>query len=775
LAQRLVQDISDLGIELGFSVRTTGQCKQMIQRDPVILTSLLEARFLVGSVNLYRNYSDVIKRTLRRRTDHLIREIEESRKEERAKYGDTVHLLEPNVKRSRGGLRDIQLLRWVGGVKYGYVDPNFLQRSGFLSNDDYRTLRKAIEFLLRLRNELHFHADNARDILTRSEQKRIAEVRGYQGRDGLLGVEEFMQEYFEHSEAVRHVVSHFVSGARWHRGTAAEFLGRMTSRNVKGDFRIGPRHIVATRQGLLKVTTRALDVLRLIELASQTNRRIDHPTWEAIRNRMIQFDDIQVDEEAITLFKSMMARPEGLGRVLRRLHELRVLEKLIPGFSHARCLLQFNEYHRYTVDEHSIRAVERATDFSDDNSVLGKTYREIKNKSLLHLALLVHDLGKGFPEDHSEVGATIAEQVADNLTLNQADAELLRFLVHRHLMLSHLAFRRDTSDETLVISHAAEIGSPEVLRMLFVLTCADLAAVGPGVLNQWKLEVLTSLFQRLMHHVSGDEVTDSAVDWVSHLRTEVRKKVSSEPDREALERHIDQLPLAYLEGPSSEWIVDDLRKLNNIAPANVIAWGRYIPERQVAEYSVSANESNLPGVFHRLTGALTSMGLRILSAEIHSLADNMLLDRFDVQDDHYQNEPPKERFDAVSKALVQSLTDEAKPVFKKRWNAEPTSSNLTDLPTKVRIDNSTSDHYTIIDVFTHDRIGLLYTISETIFNLGLSVHHAKIGTYLDQVVDVFYVTDSQQQKIQDEDWLSHVKTTLLNAIDTKQAHSPPSA
>jgi [protein-PII] uridylyltransferase len=679
-----------------------------------------------------------------------------------------VYLLEPNIKRSRGGLRDLQLVRWVGFACYGQHEPKILEQGGHLCQQDYRGLRKAQDFLLRLRNELHFFAEAGCDNLSRSEQIRLSELYGFKGKEGLLPVEQFMQTYFSHTSTVREVVANFVDGARWRHPRLRRCAALLSSHRVEGDFRAGPVYISATRSGLHKVQRRLAEVLRLMDLASRYNCRIDHPTWQAIRSAMMSRDDWKVDREAAERFLSFLSHPNQLGRLLRRLHELRVLGKLIPGFEHVRCLLQFNEYHKYTVDEHSIQAVERATEFIQGDSILSQAYRGIKRKHIFHLALLVHDMGKGYAEDHSDLGSRLALKVAETLYLDERDTETLRFLVHRHLMLSHLAFRRDTSDESVVLEHSAEIGSPAMLRMMFVLTCADLAAVGPGVLNQWKQDVLTQLYVRMMDQLSGG-ISLTAPPRLEARRRELIEQTQNRPHAQWLRLLIESLPPAYLDGPSRATILEDLDKLHRLPRDQAIAWGRFLPERNAVEYTVGVYEDNLQGIFHRLTGAISSQGMEILAADIHSLADRLCLDRFYVQDNDFRGQPPEERLHSVSQALVKSLLDDSgkTPTFRRMWHRHvaPGRPRLTALPTKVKIDNTTSDLYSIVDVFTHDRPGLLYNIARTLFELNLSVATAKIGTYLDQVVDVFYVTEASGEKLQQEERINQVRSALLQAID----------
>ena len=768
IARRLVQDLSDVGLDLGFSVRTTREAYQMAKKDPVIFTSLVESRFLTGSEPLFSKYFDRFRRWSARSAKSLIKTIENSRLAERRRYGETVYLLEPNVKRSRGGLRDIHLLRWIGFAKYGAADPESLRRMGLLSPQDHGKLRAALNFLLRLRNDLHFHASTSQDVLTRPEQLRLAELYEYSGDEGVLPVERFMQDYFRHTSEVRNIVSHFLAAAKWDSPL------RMTLHNLFGktfdqDYLVGPTYVSAKQAGQERVKGDLVEVLRLMDLSNRHNKRIDHHLWQVIRESMSHTELETISPQAAQQFMTLMSEPARLGKLLRRLHELRVLEKLLPGFAHARCLLQFNEYHKYTVDEHSFRAVERATELMHDDGILGRVYRKIKQKSTLHLALLIHDIGKGYPEDHSEVGKRHAQKIAQHLQMPAEEADRLEFLVHRHLMLNHLAFRRDNSDESILLEAASQIGSPANLRMLFVLSCADLAAVGPGVLNQWKLEVLSDLYRRIMDTLSGETATGDFDQRLAPQTARLLDEAQELEDGEWLSRQINSLPPAYLRTVSTATILDDLQRLRSLPAQNALAWGRYLPNQEIAEYWVGAEENIADGIFHRLAGAITSQGLRILSAEIHSLADSLFLDKFCVHDPDYNGEPPPIRFEQVSRKLVESLHGDLHepPTFRQVWQGQRDSnSTLTALPTRIRIDNSTSDRFTILDVFAHDRPGLLYAIAKTLHEGRVSVRIAKIGTYLDQVVDVFYVTDGAGQKIESELQLDEIRSRLYHAIES---------
>jgi [protein-PII] uridylyltransferase len=724
----------------------------------------MESRLLTGSEALYQRFMQRFTQQVRRRVGGVIAAIEKARAEERSQYGETVYLLEPNIKRSQGGLRDVQMLRWIGFATHGVANPDALQLCGALSKEDQRLLRKATDFLLHLRNEMHFHGGKANDVLDRSEQVRLAKALGFRGQDGLLPVEEFMREYFRRTSEVSLILTRFVArskpGSRLNQTVSVLF-----SHQVEGDFRVSPTEITPTRRGLTKLQRQLSEILRLCDLANLYDKRISHAACEAIRDAVPLLPS-EIDEASAERFLSILTPPARLGELLRLLHDLGVLEKILPAFAHARCLLQFNEYHKYTVDEHSFRAVENATRFFHDVGPLGRVYRHIKQKRLLHLALLIHDLGKGYPEDHSEVGRRIAEETAERLGLSQHDRETLVFLVHKHLMMSHLAFRRDTSDEQLVVRFAVEVGSPDVLEMLFVLTAADIAAVGPGTLTQWKVEVLADLFHRTMQHLAGDIPSMALEERWKLKQQEISRCLEGVDDPAWYRQQIEQLPPSYLHARPAEQISEDLRQLHGLRRGDVLARGRFLPESHMVEYTICTFEDVAPGVFHKLTGALAAKGLQILSADINTLPHGLVLDRFFVLDGDYADEPPPERLENVSRALEQALLEGGAPSFRRVWRSgRETSATIAPLPTEVRADNDTSEKFTILDIFTADRLGLLYAISRTLFELGLSVSVAKIGTYLDQVVDVFYVTDHRGRKIEDPQQLEQIRFRLLSAIE----------
>lgn len=773
LAQRLSQDIFDSGYRLGLSVRTPRQTFQMIPRDATVYTSLCESRLLSGSKSLYDRYRDRFLVTAKRRMYYLIDAIEHARKEERVRFGETVYLLRPHIKKSRGALRDVQMVRWVALTRYGESDFRILHEMGALTESEYESLGGAQEFLLRLRNELHFNAGKSQDLLNRRDQVRIAEAFGYEGTEAALPVEEFMSEYFRYTSEVRYSSANFLASAR-SRSTIGSIVGPIFSVSLEGDFRVGPIHVGVTRQGMEKVTKNLVDVLRLMELASAFNRRIDHPTWQAIRNTMLALKSLDLTTEASERFMALLNKPTRLAALLRRLHEMRVLEKILPAFRHTRGLLQFNEYHKYTVDEHSIRSVEYATQCVNDDTLLGSTYRSIKQKGLLHLAILLHDAGKGYKEDHSEIGMRLAEKMAVRLGLSEHETETLKFLVHKHLLMSHLAFRRNVDDAAVVAEFAAEVGSVEVLKMLYVLTCADLAAVGPEVLNEWKLSLLAELFERARDQLAGDysssDVSQRLLEVVDFIHS-----TTEDPEQKSwLEETVRRLPASFLSNWTKEELIEKLLVAMELKPREAEVWCRYLTDSKSIEFTIVLHDRPLSGYFHRMTGVLTSSGMEILFADVTTLARTLVVNRFVVHDlDHSTEAPPESRLDRVSQLLYQVVTDATvkPPTFRTLWSGEDQEISGAEgqFPTRVRVDNDSSEDQTLIDVFTNDRNGLLYLITQTLYELGLQIKVAKIGTYANQVVDAFYVVDSRGRKVIKKDHLERIRDTLLEKLASPES------
>jgi [protein-PII] uridylyltransferase len=514
-------------------------------------------------------------------------------------------------------------------------------------------------------------------------------------------------------------------------------------------------------------------VMELMALSTRYGKPIAHDTWREIRDAMRARKQTRIDQETIDQFLELMSQSSILAGRLRRLHELRVLEQVIPAMAHARCLLQFNQYHKYTVDAHCIRAVECATQLETEKSLLGTIYRSVPDKTILHLALLLHDLGKGYPEDHSEVGKRIAEQTAERLRLSAQDKETLVFLVHQHLLLTHTAFRFDLSDNQAAIKFASVVGSSERLQLLLLLSYADLASVGPGVVNQWKIDLLLQLYYQTDAHFRDMKPGEGFRKEVESRRQLVIEARPKDLDVEWWKRQVNALPINYLLHTPASVAAAEVASLRKLESVFCTARGRFIEDQNAVEYTIATRQSGRPiGTFHKITGALTSQGMQILAADIHTQPDEIAWDRFLVEDEQHQGPPPQHRIDAICQKIHEALdpNNQNPPSFPKRWGQRERSEipGLQIQPTQVRFDNSTSETHTIITLFAYDRRGLLYSVSKALYEMSLVLHSAKISTHLDQVVDVFYVSDLSGKKIHESTRLYMIRQRLLKAANGDQ-------
>lgn len=763
-ARRLTQAIFDTGFQLGFSLRTPRQACSMALQDPSVFSSLTESRFIGGSMDLYQNYLSRLKRITGRRATHIIRAIVAAREAERAQFGETVYLLRPNVKKTRGCLRDVHLVRWLGFVRFGETDIDQLCRKGAISSIDASRLQKANEFLLRLRNELHFSAGRANDMLGKNEQVRIAKIWGYEGDEVALPVERLMRDYFGYTSEIRYCSDHFVELSQ-HRPTFTNVFEPMMTRPIDDVFCMSPFQIGVQPEKIDEIKTDLTSVLKLMQLSIVHSREINYQTWEAIRTAMIESRDIEFAPETGGQFMALLRSPEKLGFMLRRLAELRVLERIVPPFGHARNLMQFNEYHQYTVDEHSIQAVERATEFEDDKGDLGTAYRSLRDKSLLHLTLLIHDLGKGFEEDHSEVGKRFAGEICPRLGINTEDTELVQFLVHNHLMMSHVAFQRDINDPNMVAEFAANVGSRKNLRLLYLLTCADIAAVGPGTLNQWKFGLLKDLYHRAMDLLDGLHTTQRDAEFTDEELKAFRELASDEPTAIWLLEQTRLLPVGYYEKHSMEQIAEHLLELSRTTGYESAVRLNFNHKTMMFDLGIGRRVERRSGIYYRVAGMLASEGLRIRAADIKHLDDPFVWYWFQFEDPNLSEPPPAAMlYRILQKAKQMAESKElAPPVFPIHYKDDPErSKNLPKPPISVVIDSQSVEWASVIDVFAWTRLGLLYRISKRIYELKLDVRFARVARFGMQVIAVFYVTDENGDKILDARRLVEVRRELLN-------------
>ena len=784
LFREVLHYLWDLGFQVGHSMRTIDDCIDLAGKDLTIRTAMMSARFMTGSPHLFQEFNRRYAREVvgRGRGRFIEQKIEERRREYE-KFGQTVYLLEPNVKKSKGGIRDFHLLRWAGMARYQAATLQDLADRGFLSRQDLLSLTEARDFVWRVRAFLHLEAGRAEEILSFDEQVRLASLYGFEDQPHLLGVEQFMQQYYRHTIGLHETLLRFldrclaVSAKR-------RSPGALPAAKMDGYFVVTGRQLTVPSELRARVLERPDLLLQLFEMARSRRLKIDTDLLDEIHSHMdsMSSETFRMPEVS-RVFLKILAGPDAVAATLEAMHRVHLLEKVIPVFATLRGLMQFNQDHKYTVDEHTLRAVAKAEALALESGIIGTVYQEIRRKDLLHLAILLHDLGKGRKEDHCEVGKVIAEETAARLGCDPHETRTLVFLVHRHLLMSHTAFRRDPYDEKVLAPFAKAVGTPEILRKLLALTVADIAAVGPGVMTKWKQSLLIELFLRTLPVVSGEQAQADDSDRLTQLAADVAREFTgtAEAGLDWIESQLGQFPLRYLYATPPKRIAVHLGAIKRLQAGDALVEDRFNEELGICEYTVITHDNLTPGIVFKIAGVMAAQGLQIVDAQITTREDGVVVNYFQASDPDFEGAPPAERGASIAEAIVRVLKGEE--TVERVMSRNTRLSYLSKLPagrhaTEVKVDNETCDRSTIVDVFADDTQGLLYAITRSIFQLGLSVQAARISTRIDddikqslrtigrhQVADVFYVTDLQGAKIEDYSRLEAIRETIKGDID----------
>jgi [protein-PII] uridylyltransferase len=769
MAGILLQNMWDVGFQVGHSARTVNDCVAIGKADLTVRTALMEARFLTGSRALFDQFrSRYQRKVVHNRPALFIKAKIRSREEECEQYGTTIHLLEPHIKKSRGGLRDLHLLRWAAQARYGTSSLEQLKEHGVLSKQDYRALSEAQEFLWRIRNELHFFSGRCQDTLTFEEQVRLAAGWGYHDNPHLLGVEQFMQRYYDQTTAIAETTGRYLDGMT-SKSVWSLFLNRWSHRKIGRYFALSGQEISILSEFRTEVLSHGHRVLTLFRLAQENNARLSPETERQLTDMMGQWDPNHFSNpESYAVFLSMLSAGAKISETLRGLHRFRILEQILPAFRRVRGLMQFNLYHKYTVDEHCLRAVEEAEKLLEREGGSAHVFRENRSREILFLGLLLHDLGKGLGGDHSQIGASLALETGQRLGFDSAETEKLVFLVGQHLIMTHVAFRRDLADDNVLLQFAKTVGTPETLGMLYVLTMADVTAVGPGTLNAWKKDLLTELFTKTREILTGETTLVAEEEKIKQIRQTLHSRLRSLYESGWLENQLAAMTSRYLIATPPERIALDLERIYDLQPKSVTVYAEYDSERNLTDYTVYTFDNITPGIFYKITSVLAAKGLQILGATITTWSNNVVVDRFQVQDPDYSGSSVSYRLqdlrDAITLVLLGQSPQEHPATIGTRIRS---NSQIFPriAPVQIAVDSSTSEKYTIIEVFAPDRTGLLSVIAQSLFALGLSIQTAKVATHLDQIVDVFHVVDQTGQKIADPDRIRLLKETLSHGIE----------
>ncbi|MEZ6062718.1 MAG: [protein-PII] uridylyltransferase [Planctomycetaceae bacterium] len=769
-----VRDCWDTGFQLGHSIRSPDDVVRFALEDVQFATSLIEMRLLTGSASLF----DAVCQKVQRRVfggdnpELFVARCVAARREEWMARGDSVNQVEPDVKRSPGGLRDLHLLRWVTFVRHGDSHPATMLEHGELRTRELAALTGADEFLTTLRVRLHCQAKLKQDVLTRELQLQLANGKISGDRDSLRGVEIFMQEYFRQTSQVSEITRRVTEVPQSPSILKRFYKAILPSRTPDG-YKIENDVLdldAAAVAGLRNDPVALLDAF----LYAATEELSLAPWLRKSIGKIAPHLPRNLSREATQRFRRILRTADGLPQTLRMMNETGILQWLIPEFAEIGCLIQFNQYHSYTVDEHTLKTIHEVVALARDESPVGSAYEGVRHKATLHLSLLMHDIGKGREGDHSIIGAEICEGVATRLQMAEHKKQMMKFLVRHHLVMPDLAFRRDITDPSLLTDFARLVGSPEQLRMLYVLSVADIRAVGPDVWTDWKGELLAELYGRTMEIVSGRPFQHMEQERLHTIREHVRQSIvpipgHSGPEWSAwIDKQLNALPPFYLMTENPDRIARDLDIMQQLGNAEVRIEGQHDAETDTVRYRILASSAFEPGSFHKMAGILSGLRMDICTAQSCTMADGTLIACFQVIDNDFSGPVPDARINSVSQAMIDVLTGKISvdSIFRKSsvFRMKRQAKSFLKVPPQVSIDNDCSEKFTVVDVFAMDSPGLLYTLALTLHQHGMSVELTRIATRIDQIVDVFYIVDASGRKVTDSGVLESLRSALMTEL-----------
>jgi len=774
LNERLLHTLWDLGLDVGHATRSIADCNRLGESDMKIRTALLDARFLCGDFRLFGEFNKNLEnKLLKKGIGRFVREkVDESHARHEA-YGGSVYLLEPEVKEGLGGLRDIQTARWIARAMLRVKDLDGLVTHGIIGPADLAGLKESQDFLMRVRNEMHFTTRKHQDQLTFEQQEKVSEALGFQSEGTLRGVEVFMRAYYLHAMQISRLselIVHRVTDSDKPRFTDKLIFGRTLREGV----RISKGNLTITKTEVLQ--NDPANLIRVFDDAQKYRCRVSHETRELLRSHLHLIDNrFRCSAAANKPFFSILKWKDSVYETLVEMHRAGVLGAFIPEFNHLLCMVLHDAYHTYTVDEHSLMLIQEIEKLRSGNyeaalPLLTQVARDAEKIELLYLGMMFHDIGKGFGGGHSEIGANLVRAIARRMKLNADDGALVEFLVRHHLLMTSTAFRRDLEDERTIFEFAKTMSSVNNLKMLFLLTFADVKAVGPDVWNSWKASLLGELYVKALNILEeaekGEFPREDMRAVLRRIQGRVRNQLLALPQSEAnVDEFIDAMPDRYFLSTSEAEIPKHFALMEKFHGKGALSYVEHFPERNCSSVAVCTQDR--PGLFASITGVLTSLSLNILNARIFTASDGRILDVFRIshsgRPELVMAESKWAKFKTVldnvleGKADVVRLVDAAKPSLYLLKRAPKVS-------TVINIDNEASDDFSIVEIFTDDRMGVLFKITHSLHLLGLSIHVAKISTNVDQVADVFYVTDRSGKKIASAERVEEVKNFLFENL-----------
>lgn len=775
VTETILYALWDTRMQVGHAVRTPKDCAKIAGTDLTIKTALLDARYLCGEESLRDDFFRTLDREiLPKSASRFFRDKLTESESRRHAYGDSVYLLEPQIKEGQGGLRDLHTALWIAKVKFKVADLEELGESDVLRDGEKEPVERARDFLFRVRNALHFLTGTHQDQLTFDLQEPVAENLGYRGEEGddLKPVEHFLRDYYLHATEITRFANAIIDRAVNPPGPY-RLIGRMMARTLRPGVRIEAGELCLTDDD--HFASDPVELVRVLADAQRHGVGLSSDAAERVRAEAHRIDDeVRSDPELTRAFFGILRSPYRVYETLHEMHKLGVLAAVMPEWAHLLCLVLHDFYHIYTVDQHSLMGIReleklRTGERAEALPLLTDVMRLVDKVELLFLGILLHDIGKGMGGQHSEKGAAMARAIAKRFELNEDDSQELEFMVRNHLMLSHLAQRRDIHDDKLIAEVARVVGSPESLKRLYLMTYADMRATGPKVWNNWKDMLLGETYMRVNEVFERGFEPEGRGARVERIQARVRAEIEASEGPDAAARFdgfVASMPETYFLRTPEHLIPRDAALVEQArANQGLAVRVTHYEDREFTGFTVATPDQ--PGLFATVTGVLAANGMNIVGARISTSTHGIVVDSFRIS--HLErreivlDDARWQRVEQLLRDVLDGTASLGDAMARARRPGLLGTRKVRPTAHGVGVDNRSSDDFTIVDVFGRDRVGLLHDIAQALHDLGLKVHLAKISTAVDQVLDVFYVTEADGTKCRREDEVSRVLDAVVGA------------
>ncbi|CCK82437.1 [protein-PII] uridylyltransferase [Desulfobacula toluolica] len=767
--QELLYPLWDARFEVGYAIRNISECLQMAFERFDILTTILDARFICGASLIYTSFmekfrSDLAAKHLKNTLNYLFEHGEKRHFD----FGDSTYLIAPNLKSGFGGLRDYHTLLWYAKIKSDIKTRRDLEYYGFLSYFEYLSLKEALTDVWKIRNFLHYITKRKCDTLHFDYQTELAGLLGYRSKKQNPDVERFLGDLHNRMDFLKQInqitFEDLFANRRIKKGTTEPYPTKTHGLIIKKRRLNFANTIVILQKPDLLLKIFLESGKRKIPLSIEARRIVS----EFLH---LVDDELKTNPACIKIFKQILSMSYWEFNVLNVMLATGILENFIPEFSAIVNKIQYNHYHLFPVDKHSIRCVQIINSFKERAEPTAYTlyysiFKEVRNKNVLLFAALLHDIGKSNPaKEHSKTGASIAKPILERFKFNSTEIQDAVFLIENHLILAKTATRRDISDEETAVYMANKIGKIRLLRMLYLLTVADSKATGPKAWNDWTENLLKDLFLKTMGILKkGELASRKARHLIDKKKKDILQQLKKRWQEDEINKQLDSMSRRYLVYVPVQNIVDHINLYRHLGDKSFI-W-QIAKENGSDIRTVSICGKDKPGLYSKIAGVFFVNKLDIVASQAYSLGEEHVLDIFKVI-------PPKDRifekekWEKAENDLIKAIEDDhfLDNEFKKIPRIIRVSSGQDPEPNTVRIDNETSSFFTIIEVFTYDFPGLLFSITNALYRSNVNVNVAMVSTKVDQVVDVFYVKSIENDaKIETKQGLEQIKNAILKSL-----------